>query len=378
MTSKLPHVGTSIFTKMSLLSAEHGALNMAQGFPDFDVSQELIDLVSHHMNKGRNQYPPSAGIPKLRQAIATMHASLTQTDHDPHTQITITTGATEALFASITAFVQAGDEVIIFDPAYDSYEPVINLQGAKAIHCRLQSPEFRIDWDEVKKKVSSKTSTILINTPHNPTGMVMTDEDMKNLEAIAVEHDLLVISDEVYNHLVFDGIEHRSPLQYPELAKRSISIYSFGKTFHATGWKIGYAIAPPAITAEIRKIHQFVTFTTHTPGQFALADFMSDPSTYSYLPSFFQKKRDLFFDGISGSRFSGTPSKGTYFQLLSFEKISQEGDEEMANRLTKEFKLATIPISVFYEGGYDASYLRLCFAKEDETLLKAAKIMCQL
>lgn len=360
------------------MASEHGALNMAQGFPDFGVSQELIDLVSHHMNKGRNQYPPSLGIPQLRSAIAGMHENITGTNHDPDAEITVTTGATEGLFCAISVFVNSGDEVIIFDPAYDSYEPVINLQGAKAVHCKLAAPDFKVNWEEVQSKITSKTSTIIINTPHNPTGMVMTDEDMQTLQGIATDNDLLVISDEVYNHLVYDEIEHKSVLQYPELAKRSVAVYSFGKTFHATGWKMGYVVAPTELTAEIRKIHQFVTFTTHSPGQFALADFMQDSATYSYLPTFFQEKRDAFFQGIQGSRFTGIPSNGTYFQLLSFEKISDEKDTEIAEKLTKEFKLATIPISVFYEDGYDASYLRFCFAKEIETLEKAAKIMCKI
>lgn len=375
MISKLPNVTTSIFTKMSQLSAEEGALNLAQGFPDFEVSEELIDLVTHHMKRGRNQYPPSMGIPKIRSAIAGMHENITKTTHDPNSEITITSGATEALYSSITAFFGNGDEVIVFDPAYDSYAPTIQLQGAIPIHCQLRAPEFRIDWEEVRSKITSKTKGLLINTPHNPTGMVMSEEDMLELQKIAVENDLLVISDEVYNHIVFDGDCHRSVLQYPELAKRSVAIFSFGKTFHATGWKIGYAIAPPELTAEIRKIHQFVTFTTHTPGQFALADFMENSDNYTYLPKFFQKKRDYFLEGIKDSRFKGIPSSGTYFQMLSYEEISDESDVEIADRLTKDFKLASIPISVFYGDGYDPRHLRFCFAKEQETLDQAIETM---
>lgn len=375
MTSKLPNVPTSIFTKMSLLAAEEGALNLAQGFPDFEVSSELIDLVTAHMKKGRNQYPPSMGIAKIRSAIAGMHQVITQTEHDPNDEITITSGATEALFCAIAAFFGAGDEVILFDPAYDSYDPAIRLQGATPVHCQLRAPDFRINWDEVRARISNKTKGILINTPHNPTGMVMSDEDMLELQGIAVENDLIVLSDEVYNHIVFDGLEHRSPLQYPELAKRSISTYSFGKTFHATGWKMGYAIAPPELTAELRKIHQFVTFTTHTPSQFALAEFMENPANYKHLPAFYQKKRDYFLDGIKDSRFSGAPASGTYFQMLSFEGISDERDTDFADRLTKELKLASIPISVFYGDGYDPKYLRFCFAKEESTLDQAIEIM---
>lgn len=375
MTSKLPNTPTSIFTTMSLLSMKHGALNMAQGFPDFDVSQQLIDLVTFYMNEGKNQYPPSPGVPKFRQTIATMHQHHFGTTHDPDTEITITSGATEAIFCAITALVHEGDEVIVFDPAYDCYAPVIELQKAKSVHLKLSDIDFSIDWEEVEATVTEKTRAIIINSPHNPTGAVLADTDLLALQKIAVEHNLYVISDEVYHHIVYDGAKHRSVLQYPELAKRSVAIFSFGKTFHATGWKMGYAVAPPELTVEIRKIHQFVSFTTHTPSQFALADFAINPSNYEYLPDFFQAKRDLFMRGIEGSQFEGKPTAGTYFQLLRFDKISKEADTDMANRLTKEFQLASIPISVFFADGHDASYLRFCFAKEDATLEQAAEIM---
>ncbi len=348
MTSKLPNTGTSIFTTMSQLAVKHGALNMSQGFPDFDVSQKLIDLVSFYMNEGKNQYPPSPGIPKFRQAIATMHEHHFGTSHDFESEITITSGATEAIFCAIAALIHEGDEVIVFDPAYDCYAPVIELQKAKTIHLNLSDTDFNINWEEVKSSVSSRTRAIIVNTPHNPTGAVMSDEDMLTLQRIAVEHDLYVISDEVYHHIVYDGVKHRSVLQYPELARRSVAIFSFGKTFHATGWKVGYAVAPPELTTEVRKMHQFISFTTHTPSQFALADFAIDPSNYEYLPEFFQSKRDLFLNGVEGSRFEGIPTAGTYFQLLRFDSISKEADTEMANRLTKKFQLATIPISVFF------------------------------
>lgn len=360
---------------MSQLAVEHGALNMAQGFPDFAVSEELIDRVTYHMQRGRNQYPPSAGIPQLRQAIAQMHSVMMKTTPNPDTEITVTTGATEALFCAITALVHEGDEVILFDPAYDSYEPVIELQKARAVHVKLRDEDFGVPWDEVEAKITPKTRAILVNTPHNPTGKMMTDEDMKELGRLAQEHNLQVISDEVYNHLVFDGRKHLSVLQYPGLADRSVAVYSFGKTFHATGWKMGYAVAAPHLTAELRKIHQFVTFTTHSPGQFAIADFLEEPSHYTYLPGFFQQKRDMFLKGLEGSRFTAKPAEGTYFQLLSFEKISREKDVEIATKWTEEFKLATIPISVFYADGHDPSCLRFCFAKEDSTLLKACEIL---
>ena len=375
MISKLPNTGTSIFTTMSQQAVENGALNMAQGFPDFDVSKELIDLVTFYMNEGKNQYSPSSGIPEFRKAIVEMHSHHFGISHNAEKEITVTAGATEALFCAITALVHEGDEVILFDPAYDCYDPVIKLQKAKGVHLKLSDKDFSIDWNEVTSAIGSKTRAIIINTPHNPTGAVLSNEDMLRLQEIAVVNDLFVISDEVYHHIVFDGLKHRSVLQYPELAKRSVVTFSFGKTFHVTGWKVGYVVAPPELSVEIRKVHQFVSFTTHTPSQFAFTDFLKDPSNYEYLPDFFQKKRDLFFEGVTGSRFSGTPVAGTYFQLLKFDKISKESDIEIANRLTQEFKLAAIPISVFFEDGHDASYLRFCFAKEDDTLKKAGEIM---
>ena len=375
MNSKLPDTGTSIFTTMSQLAVEHGALNMAQGFPDFDVSQELIDLVTFYMNDGKNQYPPSSGIPEFRQAIVDMHNHHFGTSHDAEKEVTVTTGATEAVFCAITALVHEGDEVILFDPAYDCYAPVIELQKAKSVHLKLSDDDFSIDWDEVSSVTGQKTRAVIVNSPHNPTGAVLSDEDMLRLQGIAIENDLYVISDEVYHHIAFDGFKHRSVLQYPELAKRSVAVFSFGKTFHVTGWKVGYAVAPAELSVEIRKIHQFISFTTHAPGQYALADFLENPSNYEYLPSFFQNKRDLFLEGVDGSRFSYVPTAGTYFQLLKFDKISKESDTEIANRLTREFKLATIPISVFFDDDHDASHLRFCFAKEDHTLKKAGEII---
>lgn len=378
MTSKLPHTGTSIFSVMSALAVEHGALNLAQGFPDFAVSEALIDLITFHMKKGRNQYPPSAGISQIRQSIAGMHQQMMGISPDADQEITITSGATEALFCTITALIHEGDEVIVFDPAYDSYEPVIELQKGKTVHIRLTDGDFSIPWDEVLSKVNHRTKAILINTPHNPSGAVMSDADMLRLQVLAEDYNLFVISDEVYNHMVYDGIQHRSVLQYPALAKRSVAIYSFGKTFHATGWKMGYVVAPAEITKEIRKIHQFVTFTTHTPGQFAIADFLLEPKNYTYLPDFFQRKRDLFLKGLEGSRFTGIPSKGTYFQLLSFANIMQKSDVEVAREWTEKFKLAAIPVSVFNADGHDGHYLRFCFAKEDATIQRACDIMQQI
>ncbi len=375
--SKLPKTGNSIFTVMSQMAHKHQALNLAQGFPDFEVSPEIIDLVTFHMKKGRNQYVPSMGIPSLRQGITDM-VKVTMDVAVDMENVTITSGATEGLYASITALVHPGDEVIMFDPSYDSYAPVIELQQGVPIRLKLSDEDFSIDWEVVRSAVTSRTKAIIINTPHNPTGMVMSDDDMKALEEIAIRHDLFVISDEVYGHIVFDEGQHLSVLQFPRLAARSIAVFSFGKTFHTTGWKVGYTIAPAYLTTEIRKIHQFVTFTVHSPTQFALADFIKNESNYMGLSTFFQKKRDLFMTGLGDSAFVGKPSQGTYFQLLSFENLGDDSDEQMAKKLIEINRLATIPVSVFYEDQYDAQYLRFCFAKLDSTIGEAVRILKEI
>ncbi|ELR72184.1 Aspartate aminotransferase [Fulvivirga imtechensis AK7] len=379
LQSKLPDVGTTIFAVMSKMAHEHAAINLSQGFPDFQVSPELISLINEYMKKGMNQYAPMPGLPALREQIANMVKGRYGYNADPETEITITSGATEALYNTITALVHPGDEVIIFDPAYDSYDPAIRLSGGRPVHLTLRQPDFSIDWQEVKENINDKTRMIIINTPHNPSGAVLTDMDMQQLEKIAVEHPkLLVLSDEVYEHIIFDGFQHLSVLRYPELYDRCIAVFSFGKTFHATGWKVGYIVASDNITTEIRKVHQFVTFSVNTPVQCALADYLKDEKNYLYLPDFFQRKRDLFIGKLKGSRFEPVPCHGTYFQLLSYKNISDKSDMEMAAMLTQEHGIASIPISAFYGNKQDDQILRFCFAKDEKTIEKAAEILCKI
>ena len=377
--SKLPDVGTTIFAVMSKMAHDYAAINLSQGFPDFQVSPELISLISDYMKTGMNQYAPMPGIPALREQIALMINARYGHDANPETEVTITSGATEALFDTVTALVHPGDEVIIFDPGYDSYDPAIRLSGGKPVHLTLKQPDFSIDWQEVAENITSKTRMLIINTPHNPTGAVLLNEDMQQLQKLVAKYpNLLVLSDEVYEHIIFDGFQHESVLRYPVLRDRCIAVFSFGKTFHATGWKVGYTVAPANITAEIRKVHQFVTFSVNTPVQWALADYLKDEGNYSYLPQFFQRKRDLFIDKIKNSRFEPVPCHGTYFQLLSYKNIADKGDMEMASLLTKEYGVASIPISAFYGNKQDDKILRFCFAKDEDTIEKAAEILCKI
>jgi methionine transaminase len=378
LKSRLPDVGTTIFTVMSKMAMEHGAINLSQGFPDFPVDKKLIDLIHSNMMQGNNQYAPMPGVPALRNIIAEIVSKTYSRAIDPETEVTITAGGTEALFSAIAALVHSGDEVIVFDPAYDSYNPAIRLNGGVPIHINLRAPNFMIDWDEVKTKINSRTKIIMINTPHNPSGTVLSESDLKTLESIAVNNDLLVLSDEVYERIIFEGIKHQSVLHYPELAKRSMAVFSFGKTFHATGWKVGYVIAPAAITAEIRKAHQFVTFSVNTPVQLALAEYMKTPDHYLNLGSFYQRKRDYFLEGIKGSSFEPLPCYGSYFQSLSYQSMYDLPDREMAENLTKKFKVASIPISAFYQDGTDNKLLRFCFAKSEQTLDRAINILRKL
>ena len=373
--SRLPDIGTTIFTVMSRLAQEQGAINLSQGFPDFEIDKTLINLMHRFMMEGNNQYAPMAGHPLLRESIANVIRGNYRRAVDPETEITVTAGATEAIFASIAAFINSGDEVIIFDPAYDSYEPSIRLSGGVPIQINLRFPEFAIDWDEVKKKVTSKTRMIIINTPHNPSGAVLRENDLKELQKIVLKHDLLVVSDEVYDRLTFDNIPHHSVLALPDLASRALSVFSFGKTFHATGWKVGYVVAPENLTRELRKAHQFIVFSVNTPVQLALADYLKDPEHYRHLGSFYQNKRDFFLRAIHGSSFEPLPCRGSYFQLLSYKNISHKPDTEMADELTRKHKVASIPISVFYKDKTDNHILRFCFAKKEETLLKAGEIL---
>lgn len=359
------------------MAADHGAINLSQGFPDFPVSEKLVEMICKNLKAGHNQYAPMPGLPALRQQIAHVAAATYQRPTDADTEVTITAGGTEALYSAIAALVAEGDEVIVFDPSYDSYGPAIRLNGGVPVHINLTAPAFTIDWGVVRSKISPRTRAIIINTPHNPTGAVLSAADLQQLSAIAEVNDLLVISDEVYERIIFEDSSHESVLKYPSLRNRSVAVFSFGKTFHATGWKIGYTVASEALTREIRKAHQFITFSVNTPIQHALAEYLTDPDTYTTLGKFYQRKRDFFLSEIRGSSFETLPCKGSYFQLLSYRHISTKTDKEMAEWLTQTHKVASIPVSVFYQDQTDARLLRFCFAKQEETLEKAAKILRQ-
>ncbi len=376
--SKLPHVGTTIFTEMSALAQEYQAINLSQGFPDFPISQQLVELVGRYMQQGYNQYAPMPGVPALRQRIADKLNSYSSHDFDPEVEITVTSGATEGLFVALQTLVHPGDEVIIFDPAYDLYAPSVVLAGGIPVHIELTYPEFAIDWDQLNAAINSGTKVIVINNPNNPAGSVMPREDLEQLAEIVNEHQLHIISDEVYEHMVFDGLQHHSILSLSKLRERGVAVFSFGKTLHATGWKIGYCVAPPEITVELKKIHQFTTFSINTPIQHAIADYIQDPETYNQLGGFFQQKRDLFLNTMSESAFKPLPSHGTYFQMMEYGELSDLPDREMANWLTREHGVASIPVSVFYQRGTDHKVLRFCFAKSDETLIKAAEKLCRI
>lgn len=375
LSSKLPKAGTSIFTVMSKLAQDHRAINLSQGFPDFAVSDRLIELVHHYMRAGMNQYAPMQGLLALRETIAGKTASLNGADYHPETEINITAGATQAIFTAIAATVREEEEVIIFTPAYDCYAPAVELCGGKPVYIQLNAPDYRIDWDEVKKRVHRKTRMIIINSPHNPSGTIMTAKDMEELEKLTANTDIIILSDEVYEHIIFDGQPHESAARYPGLAERAFVISSFGKTFHATGWKTGYVLAPKELMAEFRKVHQFMVFSCNTPVQYALTDFLENKDHYLHLGAFYQEKRDRFLQLIDGSRFNAIPSGGTYFQLLDYSNITDERDTDFAIRLTKENGIASIPVSVFYHSETDHKVLRFCFAKGDDTLEKAAAVI---
>jgi methionine aminotransferase len=379
ITSKLPGVETTIFTVMSELAREHGALNLSQGFPDFDGPPLLLERVQHYLTHGHNQYAPMMGVPALRQAVAAKVSALYGLPADADAEVTITSGATEALFCAIAAVVNPGDEVIVFDPAYDSYEPVVTLQGGITRHVPLHPPDYRVDWDRVADLVNDRTRLIITNTPHNPTGSVWRAADVDALARVVADRRLFLLADEVYEHIIFDGQQHLSLCRYPELYARAFVVSSFGKTYHTTGWKIGYCVAPPALTAEFRRIHQFVTFTSNTPVQLGLADFLTaHPEHHLGLGDFYQPKRDLFCHLLEGSRFRAVPSAGTYFQLLDYSELSADRDVDLARRLTREAGIASIPVSVFYAQPPDHRMLRFCFAKDDATLQRGAEILCSL
>jgi len=371
--SKLPDVGVSIFAVMTRLANEHGAINLSQGFPDFDCDPALVERVAQAMRDGHNQYAPMPGVLALREALAAKVQHCYGALYDPQTEIQIVSGATAGLYATLTAFVHSGDEVILFEPCYDSYVPVIRLSGGVPVFVSLRYPDYRVDWSEVKRAITPRTRAILVNTPHNPTGVMWTADDMRELTALVDGTDILLIGDEVYEHIIFDGRRHESLLRYPDLRSRACVISSFGKTFHTTGWKVGYCLAPRAILAEVQRVHQFMTFTVHTPSQIAFAEFATrDPGATALAP-FYQRKRDLFLDLVKDSRFTPLACEGTYFQLLDYSDISSESDKEMAMRLITEHGVASIACSAFLYKDPGGPVLRFCFAKKDDTLRAAAE-----
>jgi methionine aminotransferase len=378
LQSKLPDVGVTIFTIMSKLANDHNAINLSQGFPDFDVHPDLLTLVDKFMRSGHNQYAPMQGVQALRDQIAEKILDLYHASYDPDSEITVTSGATEALFAAISAVVQLGDEVIILEPAFDSYVPVIKLNGGIPVYVEYKFPDYRIDWNDVRNVLSSKTRLIILNSPHNPTGAVFTDTDISELKNILQDTDVLILSDEVYEHIIFDGVRHESIARHPELVKRSFVISSFGKTYHTTGWKIGYCLAPTSLSKEFQRVHQFLTFASNTPIQYAYAQFMKNKDIYLSLSEFYQQKRNKFLSFIKNSRFKALPCRGTYFQMLDYSAISDESDVEFSKKLTTEHGVASIPPSVFYHHQVDHKVLRFCFAKKDETLEKAAERLCKI
>jgi methionine aminotransferase len=378
VTSKLPDVGVTIFTVMTRLAGEHGALNLAQGFPDFDCDPDLVAAVASHMKRGNNQYALMQGVLALREALSLKIERLHGATYDPATEITVTSGATEALFCALAAFVRPGDEVVLVEPCYDSYVPVVRLNGGRPVFVTLRYPDYQLDWDEMKRAISPRTRLVVLNSPHNPTGQIFSLEDLRRLAGILEGTDAIVLSDEVYEHVVFDGAEHQSVARLPELASRSCVVSSFGKTYHTTGWKVGYVAAPSALTAEIQRVHQFVTFASHTPSQLAYAEITRARTDYRDLAAFYQRKRDTLLSLLAGSRFTPVPCRGTYFQLLDYSAITRERDRDFAMRLLRDHLVAAIPTSAFLYASDPPPVLRVCFAKKDETLQGAAKRLCQV
>jgi methionine transaminase len=376
--SRLPNVGTTIFTVMSALATEHGAVNLGQGFPDFDCDPRVADAVAKAMREGHNQYPPMAGAAPLREAIAQKIAAIHGRRYDAQTEITVTAGATQALFTAILATVHPGDEVVVLEPTYDSYVPSIELAGGKPVFVTLNAPDYRIPFDKLAAAITPRTRLIVINTPHNPTGTVWHAEDMRQLEEIVRGTNVLIVSDEVYEHMVYDGAPHESVARYPELAARSFIVSSFGKTFHVTGWKVGYVAAPAPLTAEFRKVHQFNVFTVNTPMQIGLAESLRDPHPYLGLPAFYQGKRDFFRAGLARTRFKLLPCEGTFFQCVDYSAISDLPEAEFAQWLTREIGVAAIPVSAFYHEPHESGVVRFCFAKREETLATALERLAHL
>jgi len=375
ISSRLPDVGTTIFDVMTKMANDHGAINLSQGFPDFEIDPKLISLVHEAMMKGQNQYATMLGVAPLRQILAQVIQKTYSHNVSWETDITVTSGATEGIFACISAFISPGDEVILFDPAYDSYDPAIRLNGGVPIQINLTFPGFSIDWDLVKKKITNRTKMIMVNTPHNPTGSVLKRSDLEELERIALQHNLIVLSDEVYERLMYDEQSHQSVLTLPGLASQSLAIFSFGKTFHATGWKMGYVVAPEYLSREVRKTHQFIVYSVNTPIQYAVSEYLKDSANYTRLGKFYQEKRDFFLEQMKGSSFRPLKTEGSYFQVFSYKHLSDKPDIEMAEEMTKNHKVACIPVSVFYKDRTDNRLLRFCFAKKRETLEKAAAIL---
>jgi len=378
LQSRLPQVGTTIFTVMSALAAETGAVNLGQGFPDFGCDPALTQAVTDAMAAGHNQYPPMPGVPLLRQAISDKVAAVYGRRYDANAEITVTAGATQAIITTILAIVHPGDEVIVLEPCYDSYVPNIELAGGRVVRVPLTPGTFRPDFDKIAAAITPRTRALLINTPHNPSATVWTAKDMRQLEALLAPTNVLLISDEVYEHMVFDGQPHESVARYPGLAERAFIVSSFGKTYHVTGWKVGYVAAPASLMAEFRKVHQFNVFTVNTPMQHALAAYMADPKPYVELPAFYQRKRDLFREGLARTRLKLLPSEGSYFQCVDISAVSDLNEADFCQWLTREIGVAAIPLSAFYGNGFDQRVVRFCFAKKDETLRAALERLARL
>ena len=380
LTSRLPAVGTTVFSTMSALASQHGAVNLGQGFPDFGCDPRLVEAVGEAMRAGHNQYPPMTGVPALREAIAAKIGTLYGRTYDAASDITVTAGATQALTTAILCCVHPGDEAIVIEPAYDSYGPAITLAGGVPVPVEMEVGEngYAVPWPAVAAAVTPRTRLIVINSPHNPTGSVLRRADLEQLAAIVAGTQILILSDEVYEHMVYDGQRHESVCRYPELAARAFVVSSFGKTYHVTGWKLGYVAAPPGLTAEFRKVHQYNVFSVNTPMQHGVASYMADPAPYLNLPAFYQRKRDLFHDGLANTRFVLLPADGTYFQCVRYDKISTQTEAEFAEWLTTEIKVAAIPVSAFYQQGKESGIVRFCFAKRDETLALALERLAQV
>ena len=378
ISSKLPNVGTTIFTVMSALATEYKAVNLGQGFPDYPMSEELTAKVYEAMKQGHNQYAPMPGLISLREAVANKVQQLYHTTINPETEITITPGGTYAIYSAFTTILHPGDEVIVFEPAYDSYIPNIEINGGKVIPLPLTYPDYKIDWDLVRTSITIKTKAIIINSPHNPTGSVLDKNDIEELKQIVADTNIFIVSDEVYEHLIFDELQHESMLKYPELFERSFVCFSFGKTYHCTGWKLGYCIAPAAMMKEYRKVHQFNAFTCFTPAQVALAEHLKNKEAYLSLPRFMQQKRDYFIELMKNTKFDLLTTHGSYFVCASYGRISDESDKDLAIRLTKEAGVATIPVSAFYHDGKDDKVLRFCFSKQNRTLQQAVEKLMKI